>query len=498
MPDANTAQVLRATAATLLAEADRLDKLAAPPAPPPPAPAPPTPPPKTFRVVPSDTSKWKLGQPTKVRVESTGYASFTVIECGGDEPKHTWRKTRLPVPATGAATDLDFTPTEVGGFIKVCPDADVTKSLDSERVPASAAPPTPVPAQPVSGGAAPPPVSAGGSVSARLAQALAFKRSQVMIANLERERFVTQYRIDAQLMDYWRDVGITGARAFNPFKRTGVKQPDGSFRNFWDYQLNVFPTKDQFARFFPKMHVLVDNKFGVLFDCLDMTGPVDLVGDNRARYEAWLDQAAQWIAAEGFDPLYFVPGAVNEWEHSTNAAQHEVRESFWRIMRARLPNHLLGMAPSNWGHPKNYFGNELGAHSFGPYNPVCDDGTIHFWHAYERWKTPEWTKAQALMNAWSAAHGGRVVMCGEIGAGGLYDGKDAKGGGAGSWVEFMAWQHAAIAESVPALWAITEGDWRLSRGFNDARFWNGSLGYDPQIEQQVRLGVAACRAARGV
>jgi hypothetical protein len=36
------------------------------------------------------------------------------------------------------------------------------------------------------------------------------------------------------------------------------------------------------------------------------------------------------------------------------------------------------------------------------------------------------------------------------------------------------------------IWAVTDGSWSMNRGWSDFRFWDGSQGWDPQVEQTFK------------
>jgi hypothetical protein len=211
----------------------------------------------------------------------------------------------------------------------------------------------------------------------------------------------------------------------------------------------------------------------------------------------YISDAAGWVMDWGLDPAYVCVGPVNEWAGGKAGAENSTYEAMrfqlHSILRAKMPEPwVLGMAPAYWGHHSSYTGGTR-----GKYNPGDDLATAHFWHAYDRNSADGWAWVQKGIDAWSAANGGRVVMCGEVGPGGGNDGADFLKGD-GGWVEHINRQNPAIANSVPCLWAATQGAWTMNRGAYDPRLLKPIAGWEPDIEGAVRKAVAANRKARGL
>ncbi|MDB5371807.1 MAG: hypothetical protein JWP04_449 [Belnapia sp.] len=395
-----------------------------------------------------------------------------------------------PPPAPGKVIDWAKTGREVqayfattGKWASILVYADGTRDGPMLPVvpPVVVQPPT-VPAEPAGRG---------------LALAQAFHRKAVFTVNWERERFSANFKYDAAVDAYYTGLDVGGIRCFMPWKPAGVKQQDGSVRNFWDLSVGKAPTRDQFMRFAPNMKAIVAAKKLLMIDLLDACGLEDFTPALLPVVEAYLRNAAGWIREMQLDPAYLCIGPVNEWaggkDADRNATYEALRLRFHSILRGELPEpFLLGQSPAYWGHHDSYTGSKNGR-----YNPGDDLATVHFWHAYDRNSAAGWAKVQAGIDAWSAANGGRVVMCGEVGPGGLYDGKDFKLND-GGWVEHIRRQNPVLANSVPCLWACTTGDWAMNRGANDPRFWTPKAGWEPDIEGAVRAAAASNRKARGL
>jgi len=472
-----------------------------------------TPPPKIFAFPagPVDVSTWRLGTEIAIPVTLSGYVSVTYVVCRGDKAS-SWGD-RKTVSADGVRT-IPFTPNELDGFVKCWPDNRVDLAQDSPRVPASAVPPlapvpTPAPAPapqpspapaPTTGSATVPAVPATGAALARAIKA----RGGLFTLNWERERFATNFRYTPALDAYYSGLGIGGIRAFVPWDPSGVRQPDGSYRNYWDLTVGVAPTKEQFARFRPNAEAIVAAGRNLYIDVMDVCGLEDWRPHLMPVVEKYLDDAATWLLEWKLDPSRVVIGPVNEWAGGTNADYEATRFRFNTILRRRLPEPwVLGMAPCQWGHPASYVGERVNNTDPGPYRVGDDPAVVHFWHAYERRSAAGWAAWQAKMDAWERAND-RVLMCGEVGMGGVYDGKDfAKNDG--GWCSHLERQNPAIANSIPALWAMTTGDWQMNRGAYDARFYNasivpagGSTPWDPPIEQTLAAARDRNRIARGL
>lgn len=357
------------------------------------------------------------------------------------------------------------------------------------------APPAPVVEQPaVTPPAATLPAMEPAAGGAGLAMAQAFQRKSVFNINWERERFA-RFSYDASVRASYNDVGIGGIRGFMPWKPAGV-QWDGKTSQFWDLAVGQAPTRDQFNRFMPNAKAIVADKKLFLMDFLDCCGMEDFTPELLPAVRAYLKAACGWVKEWNLDPAYTCFGPVNEWaggeDANRNATYEALRFEFDAILQAELGDrYLIGMAPAYWGHHDSYTGN-----GNGKYNPGTNPQRIHFWHAYDRRSAADWANVQAGISAWSKANG-RVVMCGEVGPGGINDGNDfaAHDGG---WVEHIDRQNPALAASVPCLWACTDGDWTMNRGHDDARLWVKDKGWEPEIEAAVRRAVIANRKARGL
>ncbi len=326
-----------------------------------------------------------------------------------------------------------------------------------------------------------PPTTGGG-----LALARAFHEKCFVGLNFERDNFA-HFTIDAGFADYMLDIGMYG-RCFMPWKPDGAWW-DNANRPFWDLKIGVAPTKEQFSRFFPPLKVLTGRGVPMAFDLMDFIELRDLE-NHGAIVDEYIRAAGTWIKEAGFDPKLLVVGPVNEYAGENNAIWQPHRMRLMRILREALPEPwVLGQAPCEWGHWSSYTGDDRR----GPYIPGDDKAVINWWHAYDSRTKEEWEWVQAGINKWSNDNGGLVVMNGELGAGSNGMDFNADGG----WVEHIRRQNPALANSAPCYWAATRGSaWRLNRADWDPRPWNGTQGWDPNIEGAIEDAGQANRRVR--
>lgn len=268
--------------------------------------------------------------------------------------------------------------------------------------------------------------------------------------------------------DYYKPLGCHHVRLFYPW-RPGGGWWDGQYLPMLDTPIGQRPSRDQIKRLVDCAKNLAAEDIIVFYDCTDVMSHDRDCGQYGELVEPMLRDTAALILEAGIPPSHIVVGAINEHEGSDNQTWNPIRQKYLDVLHESLPGYVLCTGGANWKDSAHFLRDDYAIWGVAP--------TFHDVHNY----FPGWYDFAGVGNALRAKHSrlGTYGLYGELGPGGGDQGQQYQ-----TWVQTMEASYPHLLDQHVTLWAVTDGSaWVMNRGWGDPRLWDGSQGWDPQIEQ---------------
>jgi len=271
-------------------------------------------------------------------------------------------------------------------------------------------------------------------------------------------------------VNYFTSLGATHTRLFYPW-RPGGGWWDGEFRPMLDTPVGERPTKDQIDRLMKCAYELTKRGFIVHYDCCDVMSPDRDCGEFGHLVEPHLRTTVELVRDYGMDPNYFIIGAINEHEASDNPTWNPIRMQQLDLLDSLLPEYTLATGGANWKDSAFFLQDDYQVWGKRP--------VLHDYHNYHA----SWWDFEGLGRALREKHArlGTQGTFGELGPGSGDQGQQFQ-----LWVETMEASYPHLLTERVTIWAVTDGSWSMNRGWSDFRFWDGSQGWDPKVEQTFK------------
>jgi hypothetical protein len=178
-----------------------------------------------------------------------------------------------------------------------------------------------------------------------------------------------------------------------------------------------------------------------MLDCLDIYDSACLSEARIALSEKVVGMVCDAIIAAGLSPSFLAVGAVNEWAVSVTDTM-KLLERFNKVIRSKLPNHILIYGSDGWKSWKNLVN--------PAFTPPADELSFADFHAYEQYDTNGWRWVKGEVDKWCAKHD-RFAVFGEAGSGALQRDETQ------FWKhpEYLSTMLPVMEEYKPTTWAIT-------------------------------------------